>query len=841
MEKSQIMKDCFVRRPCQVEVSEKEWIKFKNHRYREPVPAVIYADFECKLVPDEKTQNTRHVPVAVGVYSVYQDFVDFECEYSEYEGPDCAKWLMQKIIGIADAMGEEYKKNVPLGLTPREQYELENAAECWICGDFFEDENEKRVGDHNHWTGEFRGAAHEECNLNYKEPKVIPVFLHNLTGYDAHIIISELVKDEKYGKLDILPNTKEKYISFSLWRKDAKVKIRFVDSYRFMAASLDTLGSNLLPEEKIHLFSHFEPEDYYYIEQKGQFPYEWLKSEEQLNQTYLPPPKDFDNKFNDTSISEENYQKAQEVWDHFDHENMREYMMLYLKIDVLLLADIFETFRATCLRHYELDPAHYLTAPSLAFDACLKKTKVELEVLQDIDMVYFLEEGIRGGVSQCSHRYARANIPRSDDFDPSEPPSSIAYLDANNLYGWAMSQDMPYANFSWMPSEEWEKIGNEGAGIGYFLEVDLAYPEHLHELHSDYPLAPEHRVPPSSRYGKKLLTTLFAKEKYIVYYKTLWLYLSLGMELTRIHRVVRFDESPWLAPYIELNTTERQNSKNDFEKDFFKLMNNSVFGKMIENVRKRRRVKIATTWEGRSGAGALIAAPHFHSRQIMDEDAVIIELNKTKICLEKPVYVGATILDMAKFHMYNVHYNMIKKDVPGIKMMYHDTDSFMYLLPNLSVHELIQMNPDLYDTSSYPEAHPLYSEKNKAVLGKMKDEVKGKRITHFIGLRSKMYSYKLENEEIEKKRAKGIRGPVLKKITFKDYEEALFQKTEKKVTQYHFESVGHKIFTKQVTKIGLSAKDDKRFVLPLDITRTLPWGDQSLRMYYEGLNQSSSH
>lgn len=826
---------CWQNRPCALTLPKETELVFKNHRYKERVPVVCYGDFECMLQDINDKGEKEHVPIAAGLYVHCEDYVGIESEYISWSGSNCVKMFLQQLLVVSQEMVREFARNEPMINVPPD---INDARDCWICGQPFMF-GEQPVLDHSHWTGKFRGAAHADCNLNYSEPRVIPVFLHNLSGYDGHILMRELLADN-YGYIDVLPLNKEKYISFSIFDWRTKIRIRFVDSYRFMAASLATLAK-VLPNEKKHVLRQ-ELGDDISIANKGHFPYEWLKDADCLKQTTFPTKDDFFNQFLDQPISDEDYADAKSVWDCFKTRDpawtMHEYLMLYLRVDVCLLADIYEAFRQQCQNTYDLDPAHYLTAPSLAMDAALKHSGIRLELLQDMDMVQFFETGIRGGVAQVSRRYAKANIPETPDFDSNAPESCIGYVDANNLYGWAMSQALPYSHFEWMPAERWHLIGSEGPEIGYHVEVDLEYPEHLFDNHSDLPLAPEHRIPPPATFGKKLMCTLYPKDHYVVYFKTLALYKSLGLKMTKTHRVLRYYEKPWLASYIAKNTAQRQLTTSKFEKDFYKLMNNAVFGKMIENVRKRRRVKIPRKWGGRNGAGALIASPLYHSQQIIHENAVIIELYKSKVCMDKPIYGGAVILDMAKFLMYDFHYYFMRARVPAAELLYTDTDSLMYFIPGKACFEdVIRMQPSLFDTSSYPQNHPLFSRENEMVIGKMKNEVPGKQISAFVGLRAKMYSFCILGEEAEKKRAKGIRGPALRKLNFASYLKCLHDNSQERIEQFVFRSTGHRIYTRRERKIGLSAKDDKRYLCTDDVTRSLPWSPVTLQMYEEQQQQ----
>ena len=271
---------------------------------------------------------------------------------------------------------------------------------------------------------------------------------------------------------------------------------------------------------------------------------------------------------NDSEISDSDYEHAQRVWNHFGMKTFRGYHDLYLKTDVLLLKDVFETFRGLCMENYELDLCWYYTTPTLAFDESLKKTGVQLELLNDINMLLMIEKVIRGAVSMIPTRYSKANNKYLKNFDPSQESKFIQYRDANNLYGWAMLQPLPLNNFEWMTENDllnWRQFSDR-EGKGCILEVDLEYPKELHNLHNDHPLAPERVV---VNKVEKLIPTLNDKKNYVLHHKNLKQCLDMGLKLTKIHRGISFNEEVWLKPYIELNTQLRTKAINDFEKDFF--------------------------------------------------------------------------------------------------------------------------------------------------------------------------------------------------------------------------------------------------------------------------------
>ena len=651
------------------------------------------------------------------------------------------------------------------------------------------------VRDHCHITGKYRGSAHNCCNLQLRidpEKLKIPVIFHNLKGYDSHFIIKKL---EKNTNISVIANNFEKYISFKI------DNLQFIDSFQFMSSSLDRLVSNLPKDKFIYSdleFKNLEPFQLELLKKKGVYPYSYMDSFSKFEETELPNKKEFFNDLNNTAISDSEYQHARKVWDSFKIKNLGEYHDLYLKTDVLLLVDVFENFRDKCLNIFGLDPCHYFTSPGLSWDAALKKTKVKLDLITDIDMILFIEKGMRGGISYIAHRHPKANNKYLPDYNPELEDSYLIYQDANNLYGWAMCKRLPTGNFKWLnnlpeTSEEIESFLNkytEDSDRGIILEVDLEYPKELHDLHNEYPCAPEkmiitddmlsdyarkikeeHSV--SSGKVPKLVTTLNDKEKYVSHYRNLQLYLSLGIRIKKIHRVLEFNQSEWLKEYIDFNTEMRKNAKNSFEKDFFKLMNNSVFGKTMENLRKRVNIELVTN---EKRLNKLSAKPTYVSSKIFNENLVAVHTKKEKLLLDKPSYVGMCILDLSKTHMYDFHYNYIKKKYPDSQLLFTDTDSLFYhIKTEKDIYEEFWVDRELFDNSDYPKSSKFFFNENKKVIGKFKDETAGKPILEFVGLKSKMYSYKIGEEE--HKKAKGVKKNVVKKeIKHQDYLDVLFNK-----------------------------------------------------------------
>ena len=461
---------------------------------------------------------------------------------------------------------------------------------------------------------------------------------------------------------------------------------------------------------------------------------------------------------------------------------------------------------------------HYFTSPGLSWDAMLKMTDIKLELMTDIDMFQFIEKGLRGGISYTANRHGKANNKYMKEYDEKAPSKYIMYLDANNLYGWAMSQYLPTGGFRWMTQKQINKINltmyEEDSEKGFIAEVDLEYPEELHDLHNDYPLAPEkvkvtndmlskYSKDIAEKYGistglvSKLIPTLGNKEKYVLHYRNLQLYKKLGLKVTKVHRVLEFNQSPWLKQYIDFNTEKRKNAKNAFEKDFFKLMNNSVFEKTMENIRKRVDVRLVTD---DNKLLKLTSKPTYVSSKIFNENLVAVHKIKETLTLNRPAYVGMCILDLSKTLMYNFHYTYIKdKYYEKAKLLFTDTDSLTYEIETKDIYKDLWKDKDKFDNSDYPKDSPYFDKTNKKVIGKFKDEAAGVPICEFIGLRSKMYSYMKDNQK-GGKTAKGIKKNVIKeKITHDDYKETLFNK----------EQMHHKMRTIRSEKHELNTLDEK--------------------------------
>jgi len=636
---------------------------------------VIYCDLECTLEPFSTTlpnpeascttRVSRHVPSGFCYVVVGPEGKLIKPPLLKHGGENIVRRMLYCLKAEEHAIKKLRGDPFPLDMTEETEMAFEAADKCYLCNDRVPRAGVPKVRDHDHTKEKdnYRGAACMGCNLNLKKRDFIPTFFHNLSGYDGHLIMSEIGYLSDGSDLTAIPKTKEKYISFT-WGK-----LRFLDSFNFLSSSLDKLARDLKPEEMKILTSMFpDNEKRALVSRKGVYPYCYFDSVDRFEETKLPPKECFTSDLTDNGISDLDYAHAQCVFSKFNMDSLWDYHDLYLMTDVLLLADVMETYRHVTMTHFNLDVVHYYTTPGFSWSASLLYTRQRLELLESLDDHLMWEGGMRVGVATINCRAAYANNPYvSDTYDPSKERSYLLYVDANNLYGAAMSRSLPVGCFRQLSESEISNIDIMAITAeddqGFLFDVSLGYPKDLHDDHNDFCLAPEHMAPqcsdvsplqkeliekfdlPKDSITKKLIPNLKDKESYTVYGTTLKLYLQLGLVLKKIHRVMAFEQRPWLAPYIKHNTDMRKKATSDFQKNLWKLKNNAVYGKTCEQVRKRKNLDF--TKKGKKFS-KLVASPLYHSFDIFDYGLVAVERRKAKVVLNRPMFTGQVVLDISK-------------------------------------------------------------------------------------------------------------------------------------------------------------------------------------------------
>ena len=663
-------------------------------------------------------------------------------------------------------------------------------------------------------------------------------------------MIREICKQEDDPhKVWPIPKTLENYTAVTT------SKFVFIDSYQLLSLSLDQCAKNL-PLEKLSSVKDFVATEYTenrerkfdLLSRKGVYPHSYFSGPEKFLETSLPERHNFFNVLTQQHISDEDWEFVNNVWDEFELNNLGELHDLYVAVDTLILADAMNNFREECYENFQLEVLHYYTLPGLSWDACLRITKAELENIKDLNMYLMIERGIRGGISVISHRHSEANHSQLADYDPDMPDKHILFVDSNNLYGWSMVQKLPYNNFRWMSKEELEldiEAFDSNGDEGCFLEVDLLIPETIHDLTSDYPLAPEHatiddsmispfsrsvreaRGGPQNFESSKLAPNLLPKQKYVVHIKNLQFYLSKGAVVTKLHRGILFHQRAWMEPYIMFNTIERQLATTESKKAFHKLLNNSCFGKTMEN--KRKHINVVLVMNERQQIYQT-SKPGFKRSAIFSPDLTAVEITRPCIVLDKPIYTGFSVLDLSKLLMYEFFYDVMLPRYPKMKLLFTDTDSLALEIPTKDIYKDLEDEElaKFFDFSNYPKDHPLYDDSKEAKLGLFKDECKGKPIKEFVGLRSKMYSLDIEGG-IDRFKAAGVKKSVkLQQLNHRLYKDVLGKRQDTVVTQHLIRSRLQVLETVSQVRTGLSAYDDKRYILD-DGVSTLPYGHRDIK------------
>lgn len=425
---------------------------------------------------------------------------------------------------------------------------------------------------------------------------------------------------------------------------------------------------------------------------------------------------------------------------------------------------------------------------------------------------------------------------------------------------------LPIKDYQWVDGNSElftnvQSIGNleDDAETGYIFQVDLHYPKRLHDAHNDYPFCAEKRqlqpedfdivkkmfleknndrvangnrkLPLTQSKVQKLLLTLYDKKKYVLDYRMLKLALKHGLELKKVHKILKFKQTPWIKSYIELNIELRKAARNEFEKEFFKLLINAIFGKTMENLRLRVDIKLVHSWEGRWGGRMLIARPNFKTFKIFDDDLATIELKRTNILMNRPIIVGMCILELSKVTMYKFLYDFLKpKYQENVRVAYTDTDSFILLIKTPNFYKDMIEHIEYFDTSNYPKSNEYgIVWKNAGVPGIFKDEAKGNVNVEFVGVGAKCYavlSLAAENNVI--KRSKGVQKSVVQnKIQFNDFLKCFKQHRELEKEQRAIRSINHDVYSITQKKIVLNPCDDKRFIRKRK-SNTIAWGHYKL-------------
>lgn len=763
---------------------------------------------------------------------------------------DAAECFIEDVLNISHTYMPELTPGRPMKeMTSEELDDAMGAEVCYLCLEEF-DEDEKnlaRVLDHDHLTGNFLGVAHSICNLHRKEDYSLTCFSHNFSGYDSHFIVKALnhLGPERVGQLKAIPLNTQKFKSITL-----NNRVKFTDSAAFLNASLSDCADTLVKSD--HAFKLLDSicdtvEQKKLLLRKGVYPYSFATSIDKLESTEKLPPKEaFYNDLTDTPVSDEDYAHAEKVWRAFNMTNMMEYTTLYLRTDTLLLAEVMTELRDSMWRDFELDLTRYLSLPMMAKDIMLKTTGVELELITDQEMSDLIQKNLRGGLSFINKRKGQKL-----DADESGGPRSIVYTDCTNLYGKAMCMPLPLDNFAWMTREELDSFSpetdvSEDSETGYFLEVDLMYPAELHEAHNSFPLAAqpidltEKDLSPYSysclqalsggkkKYSaRKLTSTFYPRTKYLCHGLNLQLYLKLGMKLVRVHRGIKFRQQRFIKPYIEMCSERRRTAPTEAQRNMYKLLCNSLYGKLIEGFEKRMKCKF-----NRDRLTALRNSSHplYKGTMICGEDLSITFHKLSEFRMNQSWAVGFSVLELSKYWMQKSYYCDIApafKDHGGCCVLMSDTDSFLLETKMPSADHAVSVIKDVMDTSNYPVEHSLHRSDRAKVPGYFKNEIPRAEIELFVGLKSKTYAIRCSRGKTEMK-AKGIPQRQKHKIPMQEMLNCLEEMRSVELEYHGLRSYDHVNKLVKCTRVAFSSFDDKRY-LTCEI-HSVPYGSRCIAL-----------
>jgi hypothetical protein len=677
--------------PPSYKLPKEKYLHFINYKHTLKYNVVCYADFEATTTP-EKIQ----IPNSFCIFCPDLDIL--EVRYSD-NTDNLFKEFWSILENIYAKVIERYEENAKL-----EDKNYYNSPDT-ICR-FCRKDNIVLTKHYDRFTGKFISYACIQCHSKLSKPNKLRIFFHNLKGYDSHFIVKYGIKQYPQNKIQPLGKSKEKLFCIKIG------KFVLLDSYCHLPFSLSQLIKDYVTEKK---FAKFLPSWYTH---KEAYPYEWFDNYDKLNSTKFPSIENFYSRLNNKTISEKEYQEALDIFNKHC-KTFKDYHDIYLRGDVVLLAEVFEKYREISLLTYHLDPAWYVSGPAFFYDAMKYMTKSTLPLIQDQTLYDLIKSGIRGGIcgiGEKSSAIATNNI-------------SILALDCVNLYGRAMMEPLPkeIIDYSrWIESKErfdsnrYENIKNKNPNkeillllnkarkdVGFIFCVDITLPYDLHDEFLAYPLFPEKR-------DGKLMQTLTNKEKYVVLDRYLRFGIERGYIVTKIHVIIEFKKEAYMKPYIEFNTEQRRvaTEKKELSKvAYFKNANNMVFGKNIENPEKYSSYII---YKGER-AVEYFNHPENYKDYIMIDDKepiILFSQKRPSVHLNKPIIIGFCILDISK-HIMSEHFYRLKRIYGNkMKLLYTDTDSF-YLEIHMPEKEAIDL------LRKYEEYFELPDSKIKKVPGKM--------------------------------------------------------------------------------------------------------------------------
>ena len=680
----------------------------------------------------------------------------------------------------------------------------------------------KKVIHHDHCLpkNNILGYICQNCNLQIKNKKEIPIIFHNGMNYDNSILLNGMSKLNPIISCIGITSEKSKSIEFKFKKYEmdddgeaheikSNYSLRVIDSYNMIMGSLNSLSTNLNNKYKYETKKEFK-DNFEIINKKMNFPYEWI-NENNLNNKDLPEIKDFYSSLKLETISEEEYKQTKEIYNKLKFKNIKEYLDTYLKLDITLLTDIFENFRKGIWDKFGLDCSKYVSSPSLSKDCMLKFTKIKIEHIKDIEMYDFINNSVIGGLCVCSNPYLN-----NDNGN-----STIAYQDVSSLYPAIMRNKIPLKNYKFIELNEFN-INKYGEDKNYSCillchvkTTDKVKNDHIlkqfpalisktsicYDNLSDYQKT---NLKENYKSSGKLINHLGSDENNYLSFEMYKLLLELGYEI-EIKKILEYYHSDFMKKYIDFLYDKKTEYKKIGDKSMmmtYKILMNSLYGSMLTRVENFRDFKIVTNSKQ---ADFYTKRSNFNSRVIINEDLTIVEMNKIKCVYNSPILIGSIILQNSKVLLFDYMYNKFPKlfGKENMKIGYVDTDSIIFKIENMKNEEYQNIqnnNPDIFGCK----------------IGLMENEIdKNDEITEYIGLSSKCYSYITKNNLKDNVKTKGISESYKSKyLNHQEFRKVLFDDVN--LNKVEFNSIkikNQKLFTNKIIKDNVKNFNDKRFMI----------------------------
>ena len=827
-----------------------EKLGFQKFKSLYPHPYVAFADFESlnKKVPNEE-QNS-HQLATQHAFAFKYSIIDIRCKTQykiskekSYFGEDCINHFLSCIS--EDWKEISSKINFPVNFSPADMQIHAEKKKCDICKSSFNKTNLKKTKHHFHYLEEnnYAGTLCTPCNLKLRSPFFLPVIFHNLS-YDLSLILKQY--DENTYDFKVNKKGGMNFYSASVG------KLKLVDSMNMIKGSLANLadhhilnnGDLTIVKESLKNFSH-EAQELLCATGKQFFPYEYLDSFDKLEETSLPPINQFYSSLTDSNIKPSDYQHAQSVWARTGCRTLKDYVSVYLSLDVSLLADIYLQWRNVLLDLFGLDCLYFLTLASYAIESMFHKCAIKLDTISDPALYSLINTNIRGGFCSVGKRHIIANNKDTNpNFDPVSMKSNyLLYVDFNSLYPSVMSKfKLPIGDFIQLQGEEFDNFKNQDltaldieGETGYYIYCDIDHikPE-IAEKTDSYPLLispmniePQHLSEFSTNLLKdkniklpknntKLVAHHLGVKNYLITLPLLQFLIKNGVEVSKIHKVFKFRQEFYLKHFIDENIKMRAAATNPFIKAALKLINNSIYGRTLLNPLNYATEAKLCHDNNNSDLLKSFSRPTFRKVDIINDDRFLVTYNKANVKAASPIYVGFSILDHAKLFMYKFWYSTI---VPTYgeraQFVYTDTDSFII---NIETEDIMkEINGPLsnhLDLSNFPCDHPLYSDRCKGELGRLKIETGVHFIKEFVGLKPKAYTYTTtQDDKACNNTLKGVPKHIRNSLNLQCYKQCLYSNSTFRRDIFNLRFYNKHMSLVKNNKIILSSFEDKRFYI----------------------------